>query len=219
MSNTEIKAGRRAFVMASAMLFAGTAAALPTAPRPLLAERVPALARKVVTMFLSATPAPAPAAQSPLASLPKYTALGPLRHASGQPSAQDIGQLRAAGITTVIDLRPDQETPDLDEKTVAAKAGLKYLPLPIAGAADLTRANVLRFDQLLRETASENTLIHCASSNRVGAMLALQARWLQGKSAADALAIGQAAGLSGLTADVQKLLEAAPQPQQSPLPR
>jgi len=159
---------------------------------------------------------PAVAAESPLTSLPRHVALDAHRHASGQPSAEALAQLPAAGITTVIDLRPDQETPELDEKSVATSAGLKYRALPIAGVADLTRENVARFDQLLKETAAENVLIHCASGNRVGAMLALQARWVQGRSAEEALAIGKAAGMTGLAADVQKLLDAPAPPQQSP---
>ena len=165
--------------------------------------------------LLSGLPGMILAADSPLAALPKHVALNEHRHVSGQPSAEAISQLRSSGITTVIDLRPDQETPDLDEKAVAEKAGLKYLVLPIAGAADLTRENVTRFDQLLKQTANEDVLIHCASGNRVGAMLALQARWIQGKSAEESLAVGKAAGLTGLTGDVQKLLESTPQ--QSPV--
>lgn len=157
------------------------------------------------------------AEESALASLPKHVALTPQRHVSGQPSAEAITQLRSVGITTVIDLRPDSETPDLDEKAAVEKAGLKYRVLAISGATDLTRENVIQFDRLLRETSSENVLIHCASGNRVGAMLALQARWIQGKSAEEALAIGKAAGMTGLTSDVQKLVEASPQ--QSPITR
>ena len=175
------------------------------------------LARISAIALLSVLPGLVLAGESPLASLPRHVALDAHRHASGQPSAEALTQLPAAGINTVIDLRPDQETPDLDEKSVAEKAGLKYRALPIAGAADLTHENVLRFDQLLKETATDNVLIHCASGNRVGAMLALQARWVQGKSAEEALAIGKTAGMTGLAADVQKLLD-APKPQSSPRP-
>jgi uncharacterized protein (TIGR01244 family) len=151
------------------------------------------------------------AGESSLPDLPRHVALDQHRHVSGQPTVEAITQLKSAGITTVIDLRPDQETPDLDEKAAVEKTGVKYRSLPIAGVADLTRENVVRFDQLLKESASEDVLIHCASGNRVGAMLALQARWIQGKSAEEALAIGKAAGMTGLTADVQKLVEAVPQ--------
>jgi uncharacterized protein (TIGR01244 family) len=103
------------------------------------------------------------AGESPLASLPRHVALDQHRHVSGQPSAEAIAQLKSAGITTVIDLRPDQETPELDEKSVVEKAGLKYRVLPISSAADLTRENVAQFDRLLKETAADNVLIHCAS--------------------------------------------------------
>jgi uncharacterized protein (TIGR01244 family) len=166
-------------------------------------------------MTLLVVPCAIAASEATLASLPRHVELDQHRHVSGQPSAEAIAQLRSAGITTVIDLRPDQETPDLDEKSVAEKAGLKYRALPIAGAADLTRENVARFDQLLKETSSDNVLIHCASGNRVGALLALQARWVQGKTAEESLAIGKAAGMTSLSADVQKLVEATPQ--QSPV--
>lgn len=174
--------------------------------------------RLSVMALLSVLPGLLLAGESPLASLPRHVALDAHRHVSGQPSAEALVQLPAAGITTVIDLRPDAETPELDEKSVAEKAGLKYRALPIAGAADLTRENVLRFDQLLKDSAADNVLIHCASGNRVGAMLALQARWVQGKSAEEALAIGKAAGMTGLAADVQKLLEAPATPQSTPRP-
>ncbi len=176
-----------------------------------------AFTRISLMALLASVPGMTFAADSPLAGLPRYIALDTHRHVSGQPSAEAIANLPSTGITTVIDLRPDQETPDLDERAVAEKAGLKYHVLPVAGAPDLTRANVVRFDQLLKETSSESVLIHCASGNRVGAMLALQARWVQGKSAEESLAIGKAAGMTGLTSDVQKLLEATPQ--QSPANR
>jgi uncharacterized protein (TIGR01244 family) len=175
------------------------------------------LTRTCLMAVLASVPGITLAADSPLAGLPRYIALDANRHVSGQPSAEAIAKLPSSGITTVIDLRPDQETPDLDERAVAEKAGLKYFVLPVAGAPDLTRENVMRFDQLLKETSSGNVLIHCASGNRVGAMLALQARWVNGKSAEESLAIGKAAGMTGLTSDVQKLLEAAPQ--QSPVNR
>lgn len=156
------------------------------------------------------------AAESPLADLPRHVQLDERRHASGQPSAQDIAGLPAAGVTTVIDLRPDAETPELDEQSLAAKAGLNYRPLPIAGAADLTRENVRRFDALTKDLPPGKVLIHCASGNRVGAMLALQARWQQGRSAEESLAIGKAAGLTSLTEDVKRLLDEPPR--QSPAP-
>jgi uncharacterized protein (TIGR01244 family) len=146
------------------------------------------------------------AQEEPLAGLPRHIALNSHQHVSGQPTVEAIAKLKSAGITTVIDLRPDAETPDLDEKSVVEKSGLTYRSLPISGAADLTRDNVIKFDQLLKDSAKEDVLMHCASGNRVGAMLALRAHWLEGKSAEDALEIGKAAGMTGLTDAVKAAL-------------
>lgn len=157
------------------------------------------------------------AADNALTDLPRHAVISERLHASGQPSAAQIARLPSAGITTLIDLRPQQETPDMDEATLAREAGLKYRVLPISGAADLTHENVLQFDRLLGESDAgrENVLMYCASSNRVGALMALRARWVQGRSVEEAMAIGRAAGMTGLGAEVQKLLEARV-PQASP---
>jgi uncharacterized protein (TIGR01244 family) len=142
-----------------------------------------------------------------LTSLPGHAAIGTHLHSSGQPSIEALTKLASTGVRTVIDLRPDAETPDLDEKSVVEKSGVVYRSLPIAGKASLTRENVVAFDKLLAEAKQGEVLVHCASGNRVGAMMALRARWLQGKSPEEALAIGKAAGMTGLAADVKNLVE------------
>jgi len=141
-----------------------------------------------------------------LATLPNHIALDASTHVSGQPSAETLTKLHAAGVRTVINLRPDQETPALDERAIVEKSGVRYQSLPVGGRADLTRANVATFDRMLNESRPGIVLMHCASGNRVGAMMALRASWIQGKSADEALAIGKAAGLKGLAGDVQQLL-------------
>ena len=49
-------------------------------------------------------------------------------------------------------------------------------------------------------------LVSCATSNRVGAMFALKAGWLEGAAHEAAMALGQRAGLKGLAPVVAKLL-------------
>ena len=149
-----------------------------------------------------------PLSGDPLAALPRHVSLGNQVHVSGQPTPDQLALLPAAGVRHVIDLRPDGETPDLDERMVVVHLGLDYQSLPVSGAKDLTRQNVATFDEMLKRTEGEGVLMHCGSGNRVGAMLALRARWLQGKSAEEALAIGKAAGMTGLEADVKTLFEA-----------
>lgn len=124
----------------------------------------------------------------------------------GRLRPTDIEAVRDAGIRQVIDLTPDAETPDFDEGAAVRAAGLAYENLPLRGAVDLTRENALAFDRLVRN-AKQPVLVHCASGNRVGAMAALRAAWIQGKSPADAIAIGRAWGLKSLEVEVRKKIE------------
>lgn len=127
--------------------------------------------------------------------------------AAGRIGPGEITRVRDAGIRHVIDLTPDAETPGFDEAAAVRAAGLRYSNLPLAGAPDLTRENVLAFDTLLAE-AERPVLVHCASGNRVGAMAALRAAWVEGRSAEEAIAIGKEWGLAGLEEDVRRRIEA-----------
>jgi uncharacterized protein (TIGR01244 family) len=158
-------------------------------------------------LFVTVNPQVVRAAEpDALSALPRHIKVDERLHVSGQPSAEALTKLGAAGIRTVIDLRPDAETPDLDERAVVEKSGVAYRSLPVSGTQDLTRENVAKFDQLLQEADAGKVLMHCGSGNRVGAIMALRAHWLQGKSAEEALAIGKGAGLTGLEGEVKVLL-------------
>lgn len=161
-------------------------------------------------MLAAAAVNSAEATADALSLLPSHITLDERFHVSAQPTAEAIVKLRSAGVGTVINLRPASETPDLDEKGIVEKAGMKYVSLPVAGAAGLTRDNVVAFDQAMAAASEGKVLMHCASGNRVGAMMALRARWIQGKSADEALAIGRSSGLKGLEADVKALLQPEP---------
>ena len=126
-------------------------------------------------------------------------------HAGGRIGAEDLPALRAAGIVHVIDLTPDSETPGFDEAAAVRAAGLAYDNLPIAGAGDLDLAAVAAFDQLLGGVRGP-ALVHCASGNRVGALAALRAAWLQGADDEAAIAEGRRWGLRGLEGEVRQRL-------------
>jgi uncharacterized protein (TIGR01244 family) len=152
---------------------------------------------------MAATPA-----ETALAGLPHVTFPAPHRVASGRLQASDIATLERAGIRQVIDLSVDSETPDFDEAAAMRAAGIGYRNLPIHGAGDLTRASVAQFDRLLRDAGDQSTLVHCASSNRVGAMIALRAALVDGQSTETALAEGRRWGLKSLEPAVRERLQA-----------
>ena len=145
--------------------------------------------------------------------------VAPGLHASGQPTPGDLAALAARGVRTVINLRTADEPVGYDEPGEADRLGLRYLVIPIAGPQDITPEAVARFSREL-ETAARHggTLVHCASSNRVGALIALDRCHAHGASREEALACGRAAGLTTLEPFIDNLL-ATTNPLASDVPR
>ncbi|HEU4773718.1 MAG TPA: sulfur transferase domain-containing protein [Lysobacter sp.] len=130
-------------------------------------------------------------------------------YTAGQP---DVGAWTAAarhGVTTVVDLRPENELAGRDEAAEVAAAGLAYHRLPVAGAGDVNMDNAEQLRQLI-EQAPGPVLVHCASGNRVGALLALGAAKGNGMTTEQAIAFGRDAGLGSLEPRVREVLESAP---------
>ncbi|WP_133479995.1 fused DSP-PTPase phosphatase/NAD kinase-like protein [Cognatilysobacter segetis] len=129
------------------------------------------------------------------------------QYAAGQPTPVQLSQLAAAGVRTVINLRAPSEPAGYDEGDEVARLGLRYWTLPISGPVDLDRERVRRFGELLDDARREGgVLIHCATSNRVGAMVALDAALNRGRALGDALELGRAAGLATLEPAVVDLV-------------
>lgn len=127
---------------------------------------------------------------------------------AGQPGLEDLKSAAAAGVSVVVNMRAQGEpTGFSDEKTVVEAQGMRYVFIPVAGAAGVTHANADKLKATLQEAGDKKVLLHCASGNRVGALRALIA-FAEGKSVEDAMAIGTASGMTKLTAVVKKKLDA-----------
>ena len=124
-------------------------------------------------------------------------------YCSGQPTPEQFAQLPRAGIRRVISLRPATEAGTGWEEAKAEELGLEFVRIAITGADDLTPENLARLSQARSPHAP--TLITCASSNRVGAMLALEAQ-RDGTAPAQALALGKQCGLAKLEPAVKQKL-------------
>lgn len=124
----------------------------------------------------------------------------------GQPDTKDLDALAKAGVRYVINMRPQAEHPGFDEAAEVAKRGMSYYALPIASADDLTLTKVRTLDAMLRKAGEGGVFLHCASGNRVGAMMALRAGLIHGKDTEDAIATGKAWGMTRLEPAVRRLL-------------
>lgn len=88
---------------------------------------------------------------------------------AGQPTEAQLRALAASGYRTVIDLRHATEPRGYDEPATVVAAGMEYVRLPVLGAPE--DGTVDEFRALLRDQARRPVLVHCASANRVGAVL------------------------------------------------
>lgn len=124
---------------------------------------------------------------------------------SGQPSQDEFKAMADAGIKHIINLRPDAEM-EWDERQHVESLGMSYAQIPVASAADLTDANAEALDQLLNQAGDEPVLVHCASGNRIGAMIAVREARLKGKDMEEAITTGKQWGLTKLEPQVRELL-------------
>jgi len=125
----------------------------------------------------------------------------------GQPSYEELKYLKSKGLEVVINLRQDGETEDFkNEKIWAEKLGLTYIKLPLSGN-EINVRNSKKLAQLLK--GKKNILLHCASGNRVGGLLAIDA-FISAKgnmSVDEALDFGRQRGLKSLEMQVKNQLD------------
>jgi uncharacterized protein (TIGR01244 family) len=83
----------------------------------------------------------------------------------GQPTERALRELKAQGVTTIVNLRSPQEMRDdvkYDEVALIKSLGMKYVYLPMRGTADLPYAPsaVKEFAKAMKE-ANGKLLLHC----------------------------------------------------------
>ena len=123
---------------------------------------------------------------------------------AGQPDTAALEVFADSGYATVIDLRGEGEDRGFDEAAVVEELGLHYVTLPITSGSEISFDNARKLDALLQQYPGP-VLVHCASGNRVGALLALRAS-LDGADDEKALALGRQGGLTGLEGAVKERL-------------
>jgi uncharacterized protein (TIGR01244 family) len=149
--------------------------------------------------------------------IPAYKLVRPDLATGGQPAAEALAQLKSLGFGTVINLRTQQEGPTEERRTVEAQ-GLRYVNVPVT-AETFSLADVEAIEKVLADPSAGPVLLHCHSSNRVGAVwAAIQAR--QGRGFDEALAAGREAGLRSapMIAALRRVLGLPPEPPAAPVP-
>jgi uncharacterized protein (TIGR01244 family) len=132
-----------------------------------------------------------PAAADP-AVIPNYSLFRPGLAVAGKPSPSGLAKLKEMGFKTVIDLRMPAEGLD-EEKASVEGQGLRYVSVPMTSAS-FSLADALKVKGVIEAAGSGPVLLHCASANRVGGVVAV-IEGLSGKSVEQAIEDGKRAGL------------------------
>lgn len=124
---------------------------------------------------------------------------------AGQPSIADLKRLAKLGTKIVVNLRTKAEFDQFDERQEVEKLGMTYVSIEVAGMEGVNEENTRLLDDALGDL-KQPVFLHCASSNRVGGLLAYRAFSIQNKTTKEALAFGKSAGMSSTESRVRKLL-------------
>lgn len=113
---------------------------------------------------------------------------------AGQPDARHLEALAKAGYRTVLDLRAPDEPRPFDEAAEVRRLGMEYVNLPVT-ADTLGDETFDRFRALMRDPDRRPLLLHCASANRVGALLIPYLVLDEGRSPDEAVELAVQVGL------------------------
>jgi uncharacterized protein (TIGR01244 family) len=88
----------------------------------------------------------------------------------GQPTLAQLAELKAQGVTTIINLRAAGEAgfDAAAEEAETKKLGLKYFHIPVSNQAGPKDEQATEFLKITDDPKNRPAFIHCGSANRVG---------------------------------------------------
>lgn len=126
---------------------------------------------------------------------------------AGQLTEEQFTQLAEMGYDTLVSLRLPTENGAGWEEEFATSAGATFHRIPVAGRDGINQENAEKLASILEDSGDGGVVVYCGSSNRVGALFALKAHYLDGRDVEKAIEIGNATGLTALEPLVRELLQ------------
>ena len=169
------------------LIFVGTACAKTPAPQTPTKPHDPIAAAQVV-------------------GLDNGRITGPGLLVGGQPTDEQLATAKEVGFDVVINLRSPTEPGVKEERAKVEALGMRYVSIPVNGAAGLTKENAERLGGALESINGSQALLHCASSNRAGALLGLKLFAVDDAPANDAVDYAKRAGMTTLEPALRKAI-------------
>lgn len=115
---------------------------------------------------------------------------------TGQPTVDQFELMLNSGVKHVINLRTPGEDAGFDEKAIVESLGMTYHNIPVSvGDGGINSSNSEALQALLDEFEDEGALVHCATGNRVGALISVS-EFEDGSTLEDAITEGVRWGMS-----------------------
>lgn len=130
-----------------------------------------------------------------IGAIQNFARIQPNIAVSGQPNEENLKKASESGYKTIINLRPREEWP-FDEESLVKDLGMNYVLIPIASPESLDFEKAKELSTILKDKSAYPVLIHCGSSNRVGALYALHEHLEKKIPAEKAIEIGKRAGMT-----------------------
>jgi len=130
--------------------------------------------------------------------LAKFVSVGEDVFIGGQPTEKGLREMKARGVTTVVNLRtpPEMERVGFDEAALAKELGMRYVYLPMRGNAEYPYAPKAVKDLAeAMQSASGKVLLHCTVAWRASHLWTAYLIQERHVPIADALTMGRAINL------------------------
>jgi tyrosine-protein phosphatase SIW14 len=90
-----------------------------------------------------------------------------------QPHAESLEQLKALGVTTIVDLRGEDRQKADWERSEAARLGMRFVRIPVNGWSPPTDEQVAQFLSLFQGDTPQTIFVHCRlGEDRTGVFIA-----------------------------------------------
>lgn len=123
----------------------------------------------------------------------------------GLPTRENFDAAAEAGIDSALSLMANDEDGIREVAPYASSIGIRYIRFTVRNPQDLTESMAWQFASSLGMVGSP-AIIHSGGGERVGAMFALVAFFVDENSADDAIAIGMQAGMGSLATHVRSVM-------------
>ena len=105
-----------------------------------------------------------------------------------QPKETGLSELKLLGVTTIVDLRGEDQEKVTWERNRAESLGMRFVPIPVSGWSPPTDEQVVQFLSLFRGEPGQKVFVHCRfGDDRTGVFVATYRMTLEKWSAEQAM--------------------------------